>query len=189
MTETLRDSLSCPPGQRGESGGLGVEADAQLAGGKAQGHRRSGSLGLEHRPFPMATAPQQHWAHRTPPPAQLRPRAHPGATWAETYPCRVHHALGRSGRARREHNEERVAEGQLLELQLGHLVPFPGGKKVIQKHAVGRRHRVKPWARPPSRDTALAAPSGLAGPEPALRETGLRGSQGAGGLVSQTQAD
>lgn len=59
----------------------------------------------------------------------------------ETYPSGMHHALGRPGRARREHDEEGVAEGQLLELQLRGLRAFPGGKKIIQEHAGGRTHR------------------------------------------------
>lgn len=58
----------------------------------------------------------------------------------ETYPCRMHHALGRSGGARGKHDEEGVAEGQLLELQLRGLLTRPGCKKIIQKHTVGKTH-------------------------------------------------
>lgn len=72
----------------------------------------------------------------------------------ETYPGRVHHALGRSGRAGRKHDEERVAEGQLLELQLGRLIPVPGRKEVIQKHTVGK-HMGPNSDMPPRREVAL----------------------------------
>lgn len=57
----------------------------------------------------------------------------------QTYPGRVHHALGCSRCARRKHDEERVAEGQLLELQLRGLVALPGGQEILQKHTVGRK--------------------------------------------------
>ena len=71
--------------------------------------------------------------------AALASRKPPGRDGVQTYPGRVHHALGRSGRARRKHDEERMAEGQLLELQLGGLRTLPGGQEVLQEHAVGKK--------------------------------------------------
>lgn len=82
----------------------------------------------------------------------------------ETYPGGMHHALGRPGGARREQDEERVAEGQLLELQLRCLLPSPGRKEVVQKHAVGEMHgtnreRLECWmVCEPSRTQSPSAP-------------------------------
>lgn len=50
----------------------------------------------------------------------------------------MHHALGRPRRARRKHDEERVAERQLLELKLGRLLAFPSGQEILQEHTVGK---------------------------------------------------
>lgn len=74
----------------------------------------------------------------------LMPTALPaGSPWYEpcwdTYPCRVYHALGCPGRARGEHDEQWVAEGQLLELQLGGVLAGSARQKVLQEHAAGKR--------------------------------------------------
>lgn len=58
-----------------------------------------------------------------------------------TYPGRVHHALGCPCRARGEHDEQRVAKGQLFELQLWCLCTCPACQEVIQEHAVGKNMR------------------------------------------------
>lgn len=117
------------------------------------------------------TAPRQHQGQRPPhthtraraprPPREPRgcsvrtqsaPRGRAGGRpGTQTYPGRVHHALGRPGCARGVHDEEGVAERQLLELQLGRWVPSASREEVVQKHTVGTHggaNRERPGRRP-----------------------------------------
>lgn len=161
-------------------------------GGSCQAGRRGGQ-GWRTVPITVVTAPK-HWAQQlsplssipglqvTPPESGAAPE--PGAGCRGTYPGGVHHALGRPSRARREHDEERVAEGQLLKLQLGRLVPFPGREKVVQEHAVGETHGITQSEPPAQAQPRSWSP---ARPGPGLPETdpSPSGSRGGGGLVSQ----
>lgn len=100
-------------------------------------------------PCPTSTTPHTHPT----PGISFREEQHPGASAEgtglmaagpaedDTYPGRVHHALGRAGRARGEHDEQRVAEGQLFKLELRRLRARSAGQELIQEHTVGGNRR------------------------------------------------
>lgn len=126
---------------RGGEAGCGGIGGAHAAEAAAPGcERRSPGSGDGSAAAPGTATPPPYTCaprvQREDPERATRAGGRPGT---QTYPGRVHHALGRPGRARGVHDEEGVAERQLLELQLGRWVPSASREEVVQKHTVGTR--------------------------------------------------